>query len=63
MIDEEIFLFRSWLNVLIIFVAVIRLRSAAWMLDELGVLASLILMLLAVIGLGVYWLISKWGGR
>ncbi len=59
---ELTFFTRSWLNVIVISQAVIRRRSADWMLDALSVVASMIAFFLIMIGLGIYWLISKWGG-
>lgn len=59
---ELTFFTRSWLNVIVIWQALIRRRSAAWMLDALSVMASMIAIFLIVIGLATYWLIGKWGG-
>jgi hypothetical protein len=60
---ELTFFTRSWLNVIVIWQAMIRRRSADWMLDALSVMASMIAVFLIVIGFIVYWLVSKWGGR
>jgi hypothetical protein len=59
---ELTFFTRSWLNIVVIWQAMIRRRSANWMLEALSVVASMIALLLLVLGLATYWLISKWGG-
>jgi hypothetical protein len=62
MASELAFFTRSWLNVIVVLVCVIRRCSADWMLEALGVVASMVAVLLIAIGFLIYWLINKWGG-
>jgi glucan phosphoethanolaminetransferase (alkaline phosphatase superfamily) len=62
MASELTFFTRSWLNVIVVLICIMRRRSAEWILEALGVVASMVAVLLIAIGFLIYWLINKWGG-
>jgi amino acid transporter len=63
MASELTFFTRSWLNVIVVLICIMRQRSASWMLEALGVVVSMVAVLLIAIGLLAYWLINKWSGK
>lgn len=60
MIDESTFRVRSWLNFFVVVLAVARLRSGTWLLNALELAGSIALLVFIVVGLAIYWLVSKW---